>query len=97
MAAPFAKLEVRLNQAVISHLANVTADFGNGLLVDGVFDNRYVESLGVVAGTQPVLLCQAADIPNIVRNSMVTVQGTAYNVADIQPDGVGMKLLVLEK
>jgi hypothetical protein len=96
MAAPFAAIESRINEAATKHLANVTADFGSGLLVESIFDNGYQESLGLVAGTAPQLLCRAASIASVNRGASVTVNGSTYTVAEIHADGIGMKRLILE-
>ncbi len=95
MAATFAAVESRINSAVIRHIANVTADFGGGLLVDGVFDATYANALGI-GGTQPVLLCKAGEVTSVTRGDVVTLNGEAFSVAEKKPDGTGMVTLVLE-
>jgi len=93
----FAEIASRINQAVQSHLADATADFGNGLEVDVLFNAGYVESQGFVAGSQPTILVTEILIPGVKRDSYVNVHGVEYTVGEVQPDGTGMVLLMLEK
>jgi hypothetical protein len=92
----FAEINARINQAVTSHLSDVAADFGNGLVVDGLFNDDYANALSIVAGNKPTFECESTSIPNIVRGSMVIIKNVEYTVADLQPN-MGMTLLVLEK
>lgn len=61
-----------------------------------IFDSAFEAALGV-AGTAPSLLVPSADIVGLVRGGAVTVAGTAYTVADLQPDGTGLTRVVLDK
>lgn len=60
-----------------------------------VFDDAYIDALGV-ASRNPVAIVAAAAVPGIVLGSGITVGGTAYIVAAIEPDGEGVLLLHLE-
>ena len=93
----FAELQSRLNQAAQKHLVDATADFGNGLVVDVQFSAGYVESQGFVAGNQPSILVMESLTPGVKRDSYVNVRGVDYTVGEVQPDGTGMVLLMLEK
>lgn len=80
------------------------ADFGQpttvgGQAVQGVFDNGY--ALGAagpfgVATTQPRIVCATASLPANPVGAAVVVGAASYTVAEHQPDGTGISLLLLE-
>lgn len=96
MAAPFAALEARVNAAVFAHLANATADFGGGVVVDGVFQSGYVSTLGVES-TGPRFECRAAALPVGYRSAPFVINGTSYLVTEAHPDETGVTVLLLGK
>lgn len=96
MAAPFAAIEARINAAVVSHLANATADFGSGVVVDGVYDADYGDPLGLVAGSSKVFMAESALMTSFTVGQALTLGGTSYTVAAIEPDGTGMTRLRLK-
>jgi len=63
--------------------------------ISGVFDNKFVEVNGV-EDVHPVFTCRTADVPGVAQGSAITVNGTAYTVVGVQPDGTGMSMLLLE-
>lgn len=70
---------------------------GQSLL--GIFDNGHaVGSVGPfgMATTQPRLTCATASLPADPVGSAVVVAGGSYVVAEHQPDGTGISLLLLE-
>jgi len=73
----------------------VTATFGVIGAVTGIFDRAYLESSGI-AGYRPVFLCRASDVASAAIGETVTIDSTAYTLAERQPDGTGMTTLVLE-
>lgn len=99
MAAPFAALEIRLNKAVFSRLANVEIDLGAGL-VPAIFDNAYalgnVGSMGA-AGAQPILTLATTNVPANPVGTLAVVNGITYSVAAHEPDGTGVSTLYLER
>lgn len=68
-----------------------------GSTVSGIFDNDFLTSLGVTAGTGPVLLLPASDAASASQGSSITVAGTSYTITGIEPDGTGMVLLRLQE
>ena len=84
--------------------ATFFADFGQpttvgGQAVQGVFDNAH--ALGAagpfgVATTQPRLTCATAQVPADPVGQAVVVAGGSYVVAEHQPDGTGISVLLLE-
>ena len=84
----------------VEDLAPYYADFSvsanvGGVIVRGIFDNGFGNAFGVVAGSSPVLITQAAELPAVAVDQAVIINSTTYTVADIEPDGTGMVLLRL--
>ena len=52
---------------------------------------------GLVGDTGPVALCRSADVAAVAWASGITVDGTAYTVATIAPDGTGVTTLSLRE
>ena len=75
---------------------------GSASSVSGVSDNNFLEGdplsyVGVVSA-QPRFICATVDLPNgAVAGDAITVDGTAYTVRVIRPEGTGVTTLVLEK
>lgn len=74
----------------------VTATVGGSVCV-GLFDNAYAASLGFTAGTAPVLIVQAADVPSVAQGDVVVVNAASYIVAAVEPDGFGLLVLRLQE
>lgn len=80
------------------------ADFGQAVTVDGasvraIFDAAYAAgSVGAagMAGVGPVLTLKTADVPASPVGKAAVVGATNYVVAEHQPDGTGVSLLLLE-
>lgn len=67
-----------------------------GRIVRGIFDNAYADPLGIVAGSQPVLLVISSVVPDVAVGDSVTVGGDPYTVGRVEPDGAGLTRLVLK-
>lgn len=69
--------------------------FGN---VTGVFRDEYAEVLEM-EGSRPMFECDADDVPGIAQRTALTrtKNGKTYSVAEIQDDGQGWVILVLEE
>lgn len=65
--------------------------------VGGLFDDAWGDALSLVTGTRPSLLVTDASIPGLAQGDLVTVAGTVYAVAELQPDGTGLTRLVLSE
>ena len=96
MPAPFAALEAKVNDAVRRHLANATADFGGGVVVDVEFGKPYAEALGLVAGSELMLRAVADLVAGVNIDDTVTISSTIYIVVRIEADGAGMVNMQLE-
>lgn len=87
--------------AFTEEIAGYFADFGVDAVVGGVtvrciFDNSFLDTLGIVAGTQPMVLAKSADVSAISVGAAVTIASVIYAVAEIQPDGTGLTRLMLK-
>lgn len=95
MAATFAALEAKVNDAAIRRIANATAII-NGVAVDGILSNEYTEFSGVIGGSNPTFMCKSADIASVANGTAISINSVNYLVAGApQPDGTGMTLLQL--
>lgn len=68
--------------------------------VNGIFGNDFyaAESLGVgVDGSQPQFACAESDVSGVARGQALSVSGTSYTIIDIQPDGTGWVVLILQE
>lgn len=95
MVAAFAAAEARLNDAALAHLSNATATIG-GVSLDVIFRNGYGEAMGFIGGGSPQIACASAKVAGVAKGAAVSVDGTAYLVAEINPDGTGITVLKLE-
>lgn len=77
----------------------VTATPNVGSAITVIFDRAHIEAMGGdISGTQPIALAVSADVASLASNSStLAISGTTYRVRDIQPDGTGLSVLVLEK
>lgn len=80
---------------------DTTYGFAVSVTVDGVacsaiFDNANADTFGIVANTQPTLLLASDAAPLAAVGDAVSVAGTSYTIAEIQPDGTGMTRLLLK-
>lgn len=61
-----------------------------------IFDNAYAEDLEIT-GTNPIATCKASDVATASRGDTITISGTDYTIQNIQPDGTGETLLILDE
>lgn len=79
------------------------ADFGvtasySGAAFSVIRDTPYMESQGI-AGYVPTALARASDVAaaGVAFGGGITIDGVAYTVRGIEPDGTGMTQLILEE
>jgi len=97
MAAAFAALEDRLNQAVFLRLANAVAILSGWVEVPVIFDKAYQGVLGGLAESNgPQASALSADVCSLAQGDPVVINNTTYKVTTVQPDGTGITLLELE-
>lgn len=97
----FDAIQVRSNAAVLRSLSNATAVIGSQQVLC-MFDNAH--TLGAVGGfagmgiatTQPRITCATTQVPADPVGQAVAVAGGSYVVAEHQPDGTGVSVLLLE-
>lgn len=79
-----------------------TSDFAvaatlQGVAVDGILDETYLEPLGnLVEGRSPVFTCAAADVPAVAHGQTLVVGARTFKVRGVEPDGTGIVRLRLE-
>lgn len=82
-----------------AHFADAAVFAGADKPVHGIFDDASavgdVGALGM-ATTHPTLLLPTAQVPAGARGMQVQVAGQHFTVEDVQPEGPGMSLLILE-
>jgi hypothetical protein len=76
--------------------ATYTPAGGSAKTVNGIFDARYFEALGI-DGTQPAFTCVASDVPDAARGDALVIDSVDYKVSGVEPDGTGLTVLRLEK
>jgi hypothetical protein len=80
------------------------ADFGvpatpnAGANITVIFDRAHIQAMGgEISGTGPIALAVSADVSTFVAHTTtLTIAGNTYTLRDLQPDGTGLTLLVLE-
>jgi hypothetical protein len=87
--------------AFAEYLAGYFADLGitatvGGASVVGILDDAFSDPLGIVAGTQTVLLLPTTSVGSASVGGTVTIGATSYTIAEIQPDGTGLTRLMLK-
>ena len=61
----------------------------------GDSDADYMDTLGIVAGTSPVVAAVSADVSTAAVGDPVRIGTATYTIAEIRPDGTGMTVLRL--
>jgi len=65
------------------------------IVLDGIFENEYVNINGV-ASLKPTLLYDESLLPDISNGDKMRIKGIDYYVRNIEPDGTGAAELILE-
>ena len=74
----------------------VPATFNGTTAVNVIFDKEYLGAMGIESNN-PVALVEAAKIPAVVHGDTLLISAVTYKVIGVEPDGVGMVLLQLQK
>lgn len=97
MTAAFAAIETRANAAVMRKLANATATVG-ATDFPVIFDNAFQQTDVMVGATVPTATFLDANAAGIVSGqTQLTIKGVTYTAIDLQPDGLGFTVLVLQR
>lgn len=91
----FDKLEQRLNSAITKKLSNVEAVY-NGVAVNLIFENTYVEQLNM-SSRLPIARLEEQYVPGVKEGSIFTINSIDYKVDEFEADGTGMLTLILAK
>ena len=88
--------------AFVEDTAPFFSDFGSsatvgGVSVVGLFDNAYAQTLGFTAGSSPMLIVRAVEVPAVAQGASVIVGGVSYTVTGVEPDGTGLLVLRLQE
>ena len=81
----------------------VTYTKATGGTCNGIFDNEHItvevgEEGAPVSEQKPTVLIRASDLDSDpAQGDSLTINGNTYSVFDIQPDGTGAILLILEE
>lgn len=69
----------------------------NAATIYGIFDDDHIE-IGDISTTGPQFLCRTSDATaaSVARGNTITINSVSRTVRDIQPDGTGLTLLILE-
>ena len=97
--APFAALEARVNNAVFARLPNAEVSIDGAPAFGGIFDEgAAVGSVGPLgmADTRPSVLVPSAQVPSAPVGLGAVVNGVAYLIGAVEPDGAGAVRLLLE-
>ena len=71
----------------------VTATYNGSSSVKGILDRAYVEALGTES-TRPVFICE--EITGLAHGDTLVIDGTSYEVVNVQPDNLGMVTIFLK-
>lgn len=82
--------------AFFSTSAFATTATLDGASVAGIFDNAYMDALGL-ATTEPRFTLRSTDATTTTTASLLVVNGATYRVRSVQPDGTGVTVLALER
>lgn len=72
----------------------------DGVAVKGHFENEHdpVNAGGMVEFSiqSATFQCKTSDVAAVAEGQLITISGSSYAITDIQPDGTGVTLLMLE-
>jgi len=93
-----------LKTDILADLSGILEDWDDvtwdAVVYKGIFHNEYEASIlfsGEVENRGPYVEVREADFSAIDHTDDVTIDGVAYNVIAVKPDGTGMMILSLSK
>lgn len=78
--------------------ATVTIN-GSGSSISVIINKEYFAIAGEsvdVDGTQPIVTCRSSDVTGVDTDDTITIDSVTYNIVNIQPDGTGVTVLILQ-
>lgn len=91
----------RVFQRTLGETVTYTPVGGSAVSLRGIFTRDYYAALengevGVMSA-RPACAFPQADVPDAARGDEIVAQGETYEVVEIQPDGMGMVVLILHE
>jgi len=68
--------------------------------ITGIFTKEYIDDAGGAIGVEgnvPVFHTKTASVPNATQGDSLVIGSTTYKIANVQPDGTGETVLILEE
>lgn len=78
--------------------ASISID-GSSSNISVIINKEYFAIAGEsvdVDGTQPVVTCRSSDVTGVDTDDTITIDTVTYNIVNIQPDGTGVTVLILQ-
>lgn len=97
MTTPFAALEARVSASVFAHLANASADFGGGVVVDGLFDVANASAFDLVGGVEITFQAPTVQLSGVLEGAAVSIDAVTYTVKETLHAGRGVTMLTLAR
>ena len=72
---------------------------GTSSNISVILNNEYFAIAGEsvdIDGTQPVVTCRSSDVTGVDTDDTITISLITYNITNIQPDGTGVTVLILQ-
>lgn len=93
-------LDIFFATADFAKTATYTPAVGDAKPIPVVFDAPF--SLTSVQGIEyqsdkPAATCKTSDVSSAGEGDTLTIDGTVYKIAEVQPDGTGLSRLILSK
>jgi hypothetical protein len=97
VSAPFADVEAELASETIAALANAVARTEQGREFAVIFDAQSDNPLDITV-QRPIARALDAEVGDIAtHDTILTIRTVRYKVVDLQPDGAGWTVLVLQE
>lgn len=77
-----------------------TVTYQGSTSISAIFDAAFFAdhmSQVIVDSTKPACLVRSASVSGVVQGYTILRGSTTYKIVDVQPDGTGITLLILEK
>lgn len=72
----------------------IAATYNGATTVNVIFDRSYLQTLGIVNGTDPQALAQASDIPTTAVGNTLLISGTTYTIRSREEQDDGALVLL---
>jgi hypothetical protein len=93
-----------IKSMMLADLAPILSDWDDvtwdAVVYKGIFHNEYEAAVlyaGEIESKNPFVEMRDVDVPDLVHDDLLTIEGLNYRVIGIQPDGMGMTIVKLNK